>query len=104
MTWDNLVNIGPGNALAPIWLGGKSLPEPMLTYCQLDFREHISMKYCLKIRSFFIHENIFENVVCKMAAILALFSSLPWNLDISRPRSRMYLDHVVSRVGSMTQS
>ena len=34
MALSNLVSIGPGNGLAPF--GAKPLPEPMLTYHQLD--------------------------------------------------------------------
>ena len=32
--------------------GAKPLSEPMMTYCQLNHKEHISMKYYLKFRSF----------------------------------------------------
>ena len=32
--------------------GAKPLSEPMLPYCQLDPKEHISVKFCLKLRSF----------------------------------------------------
>ena len=40
----------------------KPLPEPILTYCQLDPQEQTSVK--------FIHESAFKNAVCEMAAIL----------------------------------
>ena len=33
-------------------LGAKPLPESMLTCCQLDPKEHISMKFCFKFKSF----------------------------------------------------
>ena len=45
----------------------KPLPEPLLTYCQLDSQEQISV-------IFFIQENVFENVTCEMLTIL--FKSL----------------------------
>ena len=32
--------------------GAKSLSNPMLQYCQLDHKEHISVKFHLKFRSF----------------------------------------------------
>ena len=32
--------------------GARPLSEPMMTYCQLNPREHISMKYCLKFKCF----------------------------------------------------
>ena len=43
--------------------GNKLLSEPMLPYCQLDPKDHISVKFYLKV---FIQENALENVVCKM--------------------------------------
>ena len=43
-------------------------PKPMLSYCLLDHLEYISVKFNFKL---FINENAFENVVCKVAAILA---------------------------------
>ena len=49
--------------------GDKLLSEPMLTYCQLDPKEHISMKFCLKFK-YFVQENAFEHVVPEMVAIL----------------------------------
>ena len=50
--------------------GAKPLSESMMTYCQLDPKEHISMKYYLKFK-IFIQENARENIVCEMAAILS---------------------------------
>ena len=43
--------------------GIKSLPKPMLTYCQLDPQEQTSVKYK------YFHSIEFEDVVCEMAAI-----------------------------------
>ena len=40
--------------------GAKQLPEPMLTYCQLDHWEET-----------FVQENAFENFVRELAAILS---------------------------------
>ena len=55
-----------------LWLATCSVPAiiwPMLTSCQLDPREHISMKSYLKKK--IVHENAFEDVVCKMEVILS---------------------------------
>ena len=46
----------------------RPLSEPMLPYCQSGPRKHISVKCCLKFKSF-IQENALENV-CEIAAIL----------------------------------
>ena len=54
--------------------GTKPLPEPMLTYCQLDPEEQIAVKFYQNTK-LFIEKNAFENVVCEMAAI---FSSGRW--------------------------
>ena len=51
--------------------GAKPLSEPMMTYCQLDHKEHISIKYHLNSKVF-IQENSFENILCEMATILSL--------------------------------
>ena len=49
----------------------KPLPEPMLTYCQLDPLEQIKQLNSNQNTKPFIHKNVFEDVVCKMAAILS---------------------------------
>ena len=50
----------------------KPLSEPMLDYCQLDHKEHVtSIKFYLKIKHLFIHKNTFENIACKMAPMLS---------------------------------
>ena len=46
----------------------KPLPEPMMTYCQMDTYQQAFINIWIK-RSFF-EENAFENVVCKMLDIL----------------------------------
>ena len=48
------------------WLVDKPSPEPMSTYGQLD---QTSLKFESKF-NIFISENAFENVACKIAAIL----------------------------------
>ena len=50
--------------------GAKPLPEPLLAYCQVDPVEHILLKFHLKSNVFML-ENWFENVICKMMAILS---------------------------------
>ena len=49
--------------------GAKPLPEPILPYCQLDPKEHISVNFDSKYE-LFIDQNALENVVWEMAAIL----------------------------------
>ena len=49
--------------------GAKPLSEPVLEYCEFDPWEQTSVKFYSKFKNF-IEENAFENVVCKMAAIL----------------------------------
>ena len=48
--------------------GATPLPEPTLFYCQLKYWEQTAVKFESKYL-FFIHENAFGNVVCKIAAI-----------------------------------
>ena len=50
--------------------GAKSLSEPVLPYCQLDHKKHLSMKFYLKLK-IFILENALDNVMCEMAAIFS---------------------------------
>ena len=50
--------------------GAKPLPEPMLTYCQLDPQEQTSVKFESKYKTF-IQENPVENIVCRIVAILS---------------------------------
>ena len=56
----------------------KPLSKPMLPYFQLDPKEHISVTFRLKFKSF-IQENALENIVCEMEAIL----SQPHSVKIS---------------------
>ena len=50
--------------------GTKPLSEPILPNCQLDTKEHSSVKFYLKFKSF-IQRNVLENAVCEIAAILS---------------------------------
>ena len=50
-------------------LGAKPLPELMLTYCQLDHQEQISVKF-ERNSNIFRPENAFENVVCQNGGYL----------------------------------
>ena len=43
----------------------KPSPEPMMTFSQFDYLEHISVKLNQNTK-IFIGESAFENVVCKM--------------------------------------
>ena len=51
--------------------GAKPLSQPMLLYCHLDPKKHISGKFYSINSKGLIQENALENVVCKMAAILS---------------------------------
>ena len=61
-----------GSALVQIMAcrldGAKPLSEPMLTYCELDPKEHISMKFYFE-SNIFIEENSCEHVVCEMMQV-----------------------------------
>ena len=50
--------------------GAKPLPEPMLTYCQMDPKEQTSEKFESKYKTFPSWKP-FEDVVCEMADILS---------------------------------
>ena len=54
--------------------GAKPVSEPLLVYCQLDPREHISVKFYLNIKGF----HAFENGICTMVAILPW----PWSIQV----------------------
>ena len=49
-------------------IGTKPFSEPMLPYYQLDTKEHISVKFYLKFKSFQSWKRV-ENVVGEMATI-----------------------------------
>ena len=51
--------------------GSKPLSELMLPYCQLGPKEHISIRFIWN-SEVFTQENAFENIICKMVAILSL--------------------------------
>ena len=63
----NWVNIGSGNGLSPV-------QQHTITSTNVDLLSigslGTSLKFELKYKTF-IHENIFENVICKMVAILS---------------------------------
>ena len=67
--WWTLVQV-----MACCLFGTKLLPEPMLTYCQLDRSECINFSEVLNQNNtkLFFHINSYENV-CKLLAILSLF-------------------------------
>ena len=46
-------------------LSAKSLPEPLLTYCQLDLYKQISVTFCFKARHFIFEENTCDHTVCQ---------------------------------------
>ena len=50
--------------------GTKPLPEPKLPYCQLDPKDQIQWN-SNQNSYIFIDENVFENVVCEIVAILS---------------------------------
>ena len=64
----NCIIIGSGNDMSRRLFNTKPLPEPMLIYCLLEPEEKNFSKILIKI--ILIQQNIFENVVCEMSAIL----------------------------------
>ena len=68
------VRLWTGSALDKVMachlLGAKPLPQPMMTFCQLNPEDPTPMKSESKYK-IFIHENEFENVVCEMTAIVS---------------------------------
>ena len=44
--------------------GDNPLSEPVMVYCELDPKEHISIKFIWNLKVF-IQENAFEDVICK---------------------------------------
>ena len=64
----DLGTIGLGNACR--LFGAKPLPEPMLTYCQFDPHEQISVELKSNAK-FFIHTIAFINIACKIDTILS---------------------------------
>ena len=45
------------------------LPEPKMTSCQLNPLEQILVKFWSKYNTFYIHEIVFENIVCELVVI-----------------------------------
>ena len=53
------------------WPGDKPLSKPMLEYCKLNLKN--KLQWNVNQNSYiFTQENVFENVVCEVAAILPL--------------------------------
>ena len=50
--------------------GAKTLSESILPHCQLDLKEHTSVKLCLRFKNFFSRKWTW-NVVCETATILS---------------------------------
>ena len=59
--------------------GMKQLCEPILNHCQLDLRNKLQCNLDQNA-TFFFQENDYENVVCKMFAILSLPHWVTYNL------------------------
>ena len=91
LTWHLSINSSPSAAYMLRWtrsalvqimacrlIGAKPLPEPTLTYCQLDPKEQTSVKFESRYGNF-IPKNAFQNVVCEMADNL---SRERWVTDI----------------------
>ena len=58
--------------------GAKPLSRPMLPYCQLDPKEHISVIFYVKFKVF-IQGNALKNVVCEMVAIFSRSQCVGWD-------------------------
>ena len=78
--------------------GAKPLSEPMLPYCQLDPKEHISVKFPLKFKSF--HSiNPLKMLSCEMSAILSRPQYVKWLISIQCGQTEAVVDHNKSRSG-----
>ena len=66
--------------------GAKPLSKPMMTYCQSDHRNKLQWS-CNQNKTTFMQENLFENIVCKMSAILSCQLSyvMPCWCDVADP-------------------
>ena len=73
--------------------GAKPLSEPMLPYCQLDPKEHISVKSYLKFKVF-IKGNALEMSSAKVAAILPSLNVLKWQVKPFSRRQKYILTSV----------
>ena len=58
----------------------KPLPEPMMTYCQLEPSNKLQWNWDQNTK-LFIHKNTFENFICEMAAILSRGRWVNMHLD-----------------------
>ena len=58
--------------------GNNPLSEPMMVYCQLDPKEHITMKFYFKLKSFHSRTCIWKYRLKKMVAILFWPECVKW--------------------------
>ena len=84
--------------------GDNPLSEPMMVYFQLDPKEHISMKFYLKFRSF--HEKMHRNMSsAKMAAILCRHQWVYTVVDAyNRTRPQNYQAQEIGKVTTVCTS
>ena len=61
--------------------GAKPLPDPILTYCQLDLRNKLQWNFNQNT-NLFIHENASETIVYEMAAILSR-----WEIELNHQQT-----------------
>ena len=59
------VFVNTGSGIGWVFVGTKYLPEPIVTYHQLDLLEHISMTFYWNW-DIFVQWNVFEDVICKV--------------------------------------
>ena len=75
--------------------GAKPLFEPMLAYCLLDHKKHISTKFYLKIE-IAIWENALKIFICQMSAILTRPQCVNESSDDCLPCTSVIINTVLS--------
>ena len=85
-------------------LGFNRVTEPMMIYCQLGHCEQTSVKFGSKYKTYPIIENAFDNVVCKISAILFkrefdnfLRDFLHWIIETGMPPKWRNYRHCLNR-------
>ena len=81
-SWSTLVQVMAGHLS-----GTQILHEPMLTSSQLDTGENFS-EILIKIKTFSMKKDSFENLVCKMLAILL------WSLCVNPLRAKFFRGNI----------
>ena len=76
-------------------VGAKPLSEPVLKYCQLDPKEHISIKFYVKFKSFHWKKDISKCCLQNRsyfvsASIWTIWDSLPYGMSLANLSNSKY--------------